>query len=159
MDICFYFLILEGRKYFPKPWESSLSHFPIRPMCPNPPQLTVLSFFQHLRLKNSSQYCIYLLILYIKSNYGILFVFSSVHATLYVTMSVRWLVGRLVGRSVRFWAFRAKRKDFSYCPCPATILPLPTRMWLMLPCIQPCFSLNTLLLDQNYWLRNKKYKR
>ena len=58
----------------------------------------------------------------------------------------------------RFWAFRAKRRtDFSFCP--ATILPLPTHTWLMLPCIRPCFSLKTLLLDQNYWLRSKKYKR
>ena len=53
-------------------------------------------------------------------------------------------VGRSVGRSVitsHFWAFRAKRRaDFSYCPCLATILPLPTRTRLMLPCIRPCFS-------------------
>ena len=59
---------------------------------------------------------------------------------------------RLVGPSVRrfvrpsvitsrFWAFRAKRRaEFSYCPCPATILPLPTRTRLMLPCIRPCWS-------------------
>ena len=56
-----------------------------------------------------------------------------------------------IGRSIitsRFWAFRAKRRaDFSYCPCPATILPLPNRTQLMLPCIQPCFSLNTLCND------------
>ena len=26
----------------------------------------------------------------------------------------------------------------SYCPCPTTILPLPTRTRLMLPCIRPC---------------------
>ena len=39
----------------------------------------------------------------------------------------------------RFWAFRAERRAyFSYCPCPATILPLPTRTRLMLPCIRPC---------------------
>ena len=39
-------------------------------------------------------------------------------------------VGPSVGPSVitsRFWAFRAKRRaDFSYCPYPATILPLPS---------------------------------
>ena len=63
---------------------------------------------------------------------------------------VRHYVGRSVGPSVgpsvitsRFWAFRAKRRaDFSYCPCPATILPLPTRTRLMLPCIRPCWLLN-----------------
>ena len=67
------------------------------------------------------------------------------HATLYVTMSVR----RSVGPSVRpkslrfaslFSAFRGKRRsDLSYCPSPTTILPLPTRTRLMLPCIRPCF--------------------
>ena len=68
--------------------------------------------------------------------------FSRVHATLYVTMSV--------GPSVRpkslcsallfsvFWAER--RLDLSYCPCPTTILPLPTRTRLMLPCIRPCLG-------------------
>ena len=49
-------------------------------------------------------------------------------------------VCQLFGRSVItscFWAFRAKRRaDFSYCPCPAPILPLPTRTWLMLPYIR-----------------------
>ena len=29
----------------------------------------------------------------------------------------------------------------SYCPCPTTVLPLPTRTRLMLPCIRPCFRL------------------
>ena len=52
-------------------------------------------------------------------------------------MSVGWSV-----ITSRFWALRAKtRADFSYCPCPATILPLPTRTRLMLPCIRPCSSL------------------
>ena len=55
------------------------------------------------------------------------------------------LVSRSVGPSIitsRFWAFRAKgRADFSYCPCPATILPLPTRTRLMLPCIRPCLEM------------------
>ena len=54
-------------------------------------------------------------------------------------MSLCRSVGPSVRRSVitsRFWAFRAKRRaDFSYCPCPSTILPLPTRTRLMLPCI------------------------
>ena len=77
-------------------------------------------------------------------------VFSRVHATLYVTMSVRRSVCPSVGPSVGrkslrsksfFWAFRAEwRSDLSYCPCPTTILPLPTRTRLMLPCIRPCFS-------------------
>ena len=71
--------------------------------------------------------------------------FSRVHATLYVTMSVRRSVGPSVRRkSLRpkslFWVFRAEwRSDLSYCPCPTTIQPLPTRTQLMLPCIQPCF--------------------
>ena len=39
-----------------------------------------------------------------------------------------------------FWTFRAEwRSDLSYCPCPTTILPLPTRTQQMLPCIRPCF--------------------
>ena len=47
-------------------------------------------------------------------------IFSRVHATLYVTMLVRRLVGPSVITS-RFWLFRAKgRADFSY------ILPLPS---------------------------------
>ena len=38
-----------------------------------------------------------------------------------------------------FQAFGAeKRTDLSYCPCPTTIMPLPTRTRLMLSCIQPC---------------------
>ena len=41
-----------------------------------------------------------------------------------------------------FQVFRAERRsDLSYCPCPTTILPLPTRTRLMLPCIRPCFLL------------------
>ena len=76
-------------------------------------------------------------------------------ATLYVTMSVRRSVGPSVSRSVgpsvrrsvitsRFWAFRAERRaNLSYCPCPDAILPLPTRTRLMLPCIRPCFLINT----------------
>ena len=75
--------------------------------------------------------------------------FSRVHTILYVTMSVRRSVGLSVGLSVitsLFWAFRAKRRaDFSYCPCPATILPLPTCTRLMLPCIRPCFSAQHIL--------------
>ena len=78
-------------------------------------------------------------------------VFSRVYATLYVTMSVRGSVRRSVITS-RFWAFRARRRaDFSYCPCPATILPLPTRTQLMLPCIRPCFF-KFLYSDLNYFL-------
>ena len=70
-------------------------------------------------------------------------IFNRVHATLYVGrsvgQSVRWSVGPSVITS-RFGGFRAKRRaDFSYCPCPATILPLPTRTRLMLPCIRPCY--------------------
>ena len=38
----------------------------------------------------------------------IVFVFSRVHATLYVTMSVRWSVGRLVGWSVTHLFFRLR---------------------------------------------------
>ena len=57
-----------------------------------------------------------------------------------VRPSVRPSVGR---KSLRFAslfsAFRAERRsDLSYCPCPTTILPLPTRTRLMLPCIRPC---------------------
>ena len=54
-----------------------------------------------------------------------------------VTMSVR---RKLLRPKSLFWAFRAEwRSDLSYCPCPTTILPLPTRMRLMLPCIRLCF--------------------
>ena len=36
--------------------------------------------------------------------------------------------------------FRADRRSvLSYGPCPTTILPLPTRTQMMLPCIRPCF--------------------
>ena len=67
--------------------------------------------------------------------------FSRVHATLYVTMSVRPSVGPSVRPSKitsLFQAYRAERRsDLSYCPCPATILPLPTRTQLMLLCIRP----------------------
>ena len=76
-----------------------------------------------------------------------LIVFSRVHATLYVTMSVRRSVRRSVRWSVcrseitsLFLAFGAEgRSDLTYCPCPTTILPMPTRTRLMLPCIWPCF--------------------
>ena len=37
---------------------------------------------------------------------------------------------------------RALLRLESYCPCPTTILPLPTRTQLMLPCIRPCSQLN-----------------
>ena len=38
-----------------------------------------------------------------------------------------------------FSTFSGKRRsDLSYCPCPTTILLLPTRTRLMLPCIRPC---------------------
>ena len=71
-----------------------------------------------------------------------MYIFSRVHATLYVTMSVGPSVRPSVGRSEitsLFSAFRAERSsDMSYCPCPTTILPLPTRTRLMLPCIRPC---------------------
>ena len=64
--------------------------------------------------------------------------------------SLCWSVGWSVNTSC-FWAFRAKRRaDFSYCPCPANILP-PTRTQLMLPCIRPCYCyqyLEMLLLRQ-----------
>ena len=53
-------------------------------------------------------------------------------------------VGPSVGQSVftsRFWAFRAKRRaDFSYCPCPANILPLPTRTRLILMFISDAYN-------------------
>ena len=52
--------------------------------------------------------------------------------------SLCWSVGWSVNTSC-FWAFRAKRRaDFSYYPCPAPILPLPTRTQLMLPYIRTC---------------------
>merc|ERR1712212_495733 len=67
----------------------------------------------------------------------------------YVGPSVRWSARLLVRPLVRpseitllFQAYRAERRsDLSYCPCPVTILPLPTRTRLMLPCIQPCWDL------------------
>ena len=58
----------------------------------------------------------------------------------YVGPSVRWLVGRSEITSL-FQVFRAERRSvLSYCPCPTTILPLPTRTRLMLPCIRPCYK-------------------
>ena len=64
----------------------------------------------------------------------------SLRSNLDVLIRKRVYITMAVGRSVitsRFWEFRAKRRaDFSYCPCPATILPLPTRTRLM----QPCFT-------------------
>merc|ERR1712087_858143 len=53
--------------------------------------------------------------------------------------SLYWSVGLSVGPSeitLLFLAFRAERRsDLSYCPCPTTVLLLPTHTQLMLPCI------------------------
>ena len=75
---------------------------------------------------------------------------------LYTSLSVHPSVCPSVITS-RFWAFIAKRRaDFSYCPCPATILPLPTRTRLMLPCIRPCYVVkNHFLLFS--WATLKSY--
>ena len=55
--------------------------------------------------------------------------------------SVCWSVGhpKSLCYASLFSVFWAERFDLSYCPCPTTILPLPTRMLLMLSCIRPCF--------------------
>ena len=107
------------------------------------PSTSRLETFQYYVVGTSFQtFCsslsIYFLFL-LRQSISLYNVFSRVHATLYVTMSVGPSVGPSVITS-RFWAFRANRRaDFSYCPCPATILPLPTRTRLMLPCIRPWF--------------------
>ena len=72
-----------------------------------------------------------------------LHIFSRVHETLYITMSVHPSVGLSVITS-HFWAIRAERRaDLSYFPWPGGILPLSTRTRLILSCIRPCFVSET----------------
>ena len=77
--------------------------------------------------------------------------FSRVHATLHPALSVRRLVGWLVGPSVRH-AQVDNGENAHFRPCP------PVRNWW--PCIRPCFSpgewvCHVLLKIDIFWLMDK----